>query len=814
MKVLKFGSAALTDFSQLQKISSIIQQAVVQQPVIVVVAAFQGVHQQLVDCLALAAKGQITYQQNYEAIIRHHQQMLVAIQETDLLQQLAQELRDVLHGAYLLRDSTPRTLDLVTSFGERLAALVLTQQLKSQLAAYYVDARQFMITNDHFNGAEILYELTQQAMQTYFDGFYAQHGNSAVPVISGYIGATTSGQTTSMGKNGADYSAALIAATLKAEAIEIWTNVDGVYSADPRAVPAAFVLPQLSYEEALELSYFGAKVLHPAALAPALAKQIPIYIKNSFNPAALGTIILKKPIPWEGVVKGITAVDNIALLTLRGMNMLGVPGTAERLCKALASKSVNIILISQASSEHTICCAINESDMAIARLGIQQEFKHEFNQGFASLDEKDQQTIVTIVGDGMKGAPGVAGKIFQALGRHQININAIAQGASERNISLVIDAVQRVRALNVIHQAFFEKLKHLSLVLIGVGNIGSTLIKQLQQQQSFLRERGFNVKVCGVANSRNFVFDPDGLDLTNWQQQLADNAETFHPAVLTAKVATTAFTNAALVDCTASSELTEFYPEFVKANMHIITPNKKANVLPWQEYQYLLTLLKERQKYFLYEANVGAGLPIISTLQDLIAGGDTIIKIEGIFSGTLSYLFNHFDENASFSSLVKQAHAHGYTEPDPREDLSGMDVARKLLILARQLNWQLELSDLTVENLVPETLISNAFTEDFYQVYAAQYDAVLQARAREAKARGAVLRYVGVLHEGHAYAGLQEIPSTHPLASTKGSDNIIAFTTARYNQTPLVVQGPGAGAEVTAMGVFSDILKLLNYLPH
>ena len=493
--------------------------------------------------------------------------------------------------------------------------------------------------------------------------------------------------------------------------------------------------------------------------------------------------------------------------------MVGVPGIAERLFRALASRGVNVILISQASSEHTICFAVRDADTALAIGAVRHEFRFEFQNHLTSLDEKPNQAIVAVVGDEMKGHPGVSGKVFGALGRHNININAIAQGASERNISCVIDVAQQARALNIIHQAFFEVRKRLALVVIGVGNIGGTLLRQLHEQRAYLLARGFDVTVIGVANSKWFALEGNGINLARWRERLSASRRRMDPQALAREIAKLELTDAAVVDCTAADLVVKAYPDFVRANLHIITPNKRANVLPWRQYAALMELLRKRQKHFLDEANVGAGLPIMSTLRDLIASGDVIRKVEGIFSGTLSYLFNSFDGSMPFSALVRTAYQTGLTEPDPRDDLSGQDVARKLLILARQSGLKLEIADVHVESLVPRSLVLKPFSHRFFSSLA-KHDCEMAERLKRAQSRSAVLRYVGTLEGGRARAGIREFPHDHPIAATKGSDNIIAFTTKRYPRTPLVVQGPGAGADVTAMGVFSDILKLLNYLPH
>jgi aspartokinase/homoserine dehydrogenase 1 len=820
MKVLKFGGSSLATPERIRDVARIILKAATKDRIAVVVSAFQGVTNQLLDCARRAESGDGTYEALYEELAHRHRETTGILfgknKSSSTLKQvnaMLEDLREVLHGIYLLRHCAPVTLDLTASFGERLSATIIANFLSQSHPAVFVDAREIIKTDDQFTHAAVNFETTNALTQSTIRAFHRTRERPPIPVITGFIGSTDDGRTTTLGRNGSDYTAAIVGAALNASLIEIWTDVDGILSADPTAVPSAFTLPSMSYEEAMELSYFGATVLHAATIAPAVAKNIPILIKNTLNPSSPGTLISRRAQPWDGVAKGISSVDKITLLTLRGMSMVGVPGTAERLFRALASHRVNVILISQASSEHTICFAISSNDVANARKAVQAEFRFELQHKLTNLDEKDEQTIIAIVGDGMKGTPGVAGKVFNALGQNNVNVSAIAQGASERNISFVIDSAQKIRALNVIHQAFFEKRKRLNLVVVGVGNVGSALLRQLEQQQRALLNEGFDVRVIGIANSKRFVLSPTGLPLRRWQEELRSSSNAMNPFELAEKIARFELTNTALVDCTASAELVEAYPRFIEANMHIITPNKRANVLPWKQYQSLMSLLERRQKYFLYEANVGAGLPIISTLRDLIASGDRVYKVEGIFSGTLSYLFNSYTTAQPFSKLVQDAHRLGYTEPDPRDDLSGEDVARKLLILARELGLRMDLKDVRYENLVPAPLRRGKLTNDFFSRFA-HYDAQMLKRLEHARLRGAVLRYVASLEGTRAYAGLQEVPQNHPFAATKGSDNIIMFTTQRYSKTPLVVQGPGAGADVTAMGVFSDILKLLHWLPY
>jgi aspartokinase/homoserine dehydrogenase 1 len=818
MKILKFGGSSLATPGAIRAVGAIVADARKHEPVLVVVSAFRGVTDQLLDCARMAEHGDANYLHTFDEIARRHRAAVTAlvtgrrVQTRKQVETLLDELRGTLQGVHLLRHCPSRALDMTASFGERLSALILAAYLNRFHPAELADAREFVRTDDQFTHAAVNFPATNRLTRKRFAPLLKKR-SAPVPVITGFIGATDDGHTTTIGRNGSDYSAAIVGAAVGASVIEIWTDVDGVLSADPKIVRGAFVLPQMTYEEAMELSYFGAKVIHSATIAPAVAKRIPILIKNTFNPEAPGTLISsKRAEPAETLAKGITTVDGLSLLTLRGPGMVGVPGIAERLFRTLAAKRVNIILISQASSEHTICFAVRGVDANRGIDAIAQEFPHEVRDKLMMTDHRKDQAILAVVGEGMKGRPGIAGKLFDSLGRNNININAIAQGASERNISCVIDAAQQARALNAIHQAFFETRKRLALAVVGVGNIGSALLEQLRQQRHYLLSRGFDVRVVALANSRRFVMSPSGVDLTHWKTALGASRSRMSPQALADGVAALELTNAALVDCTADPSIVDAYPAFIEANFHIVTPNKRANALPWRRYSALMDQMARRQKHFFYEANVGAGLPIMSTLRDLIASGDEILKIEGILSGTLSYLFNNFDGQTPFSGLVREAHRMGFTEPDPRDDLSGQDVARKLLILAREIGLKMELDEVKVDSLVPGPLRRGGFSSAFFTALAG-YDAEVAARVAAARRRGAVLRYVGVLEHGRAQAGLKEFPLDHPVASAKGSDNVIAFTTKRYRRTPLVVQGPGAGADVTAMGVFSDILKLLHYLP-
>jgi aspartokinase/homoserine dehydrogenase 1 len=816
--VLKFGGSSLATPDCIRDVGRIFQNTVNGTPAVIVVSAFQGVTNQLLDCARLAERRDPEYEQTYHRIAARHGSAIDSllgrhegVRIRALVNEQLGELRDALHGIRLLGQCPPAALDVAASVGERLSALIVSAYLNRFRRTRFVDARQFLTTDEQFTHANVIFPKTNRAARQYFSSFW-RRSRRPVPVVTGFIGSTEDGRTTTIGRNGSDYTAAIIGAALGASMIEIWTDVDGVLSADPKAVSSAFVLPQMTYEEAREMACFGAKVLHASTIGPAVARSIPVVIKNTFNPAAPGTLISHKPSNGYRLAKGISSVGDLTLLTLQGRGMTGVCGTAERLFRALASHAVNVTPVSQASSEQTICFAVNKSQAATAVQAVNQEFQLELQHGLTMLDQKPDQAIIAVIGEGMRGQHDVALKVFGALERHNVKISAIAQGASERNISCVVDGSQRLRALNVIHQGFFETRKTLALVVVGVGNIGGTLLRQLCERQPYLLEQGFDTKVIAVANSKRVVIMRDGVNLGRWREALDASDRLMDPHMLAHEIAGLELANAALIDCTADSSIVDAYPEFIRANLHIVTPNKRANVLPWRRYTALRELLATHQRHFLYETNAGAGLPIMSTLRDLIASGDVITKVEGIFSGTLSYLFNTFDGAAPFSTLVREAHRMGYTEPDPREDLSGQDVGRKLLIVARQVGLKMELDDVCVDSLVPRCLTDGPFSQQFFSDYAA-YDAEMEQRVQRARACGAVLRYVGTLERGRARAEVREVPRDHSFAATKGCDNIVAFTTNRYARTPLIVQGPGAGADVTAMGVLSDIVKLLHLLP-
>ncbi|MDH3266711.1 MAG: bifunctional aspartate kinase/homoserine dehydrogenase I, partial [Gammaproteobacteria bacterium] len=635
---------------------------------------------------------------------------------------------------------------------------------------------------------------------------------SGIAVITGFIAADEEGLQTTLGRNGSDYSAAIFAALSKAAEMTIWTDVDGVMSADPNRVPEARVIKQLTYNEAMELAYFGAKVIHPQTLGPAVKNDIPVTIRNSFNPQHPGSRIEARPATADAI-KGITAISGMALVNLEGSGMIGVPGTADRLFAALKNAGVSVTLISQASSEHSICIAVPQDVAQRARNVISQEFADELDSGqIQSVDVNDAQSIVAVVGDGMAGRPGVAGRFFGTLGRAGINIRAIAQGSSERNISAVVDSDEATRALRAAHSGFYLSSKTISIGLIGAGKVGSVLLQQLEKQADRLVQIfNLDLRVRGIARSKSMLLGDRRVNLANWQRDYAAAAVELDLEAFEHHVNPDHLPHAVIIDCTAEESIAARYAGWLERGIHVITPNKKAGSGPIADFDVLMAKGKHGGSHFFYETTVGAALPIISTLQDLIDTGDEIRSVQGIFSGTLAYLFNVYDGSTPFSEIVRQARDSGYTEPDPRDDSSGMDVARKLTIIAREMGHKTELGDFPVQNLVPAALQECSIDEFLERL--AENDGEMQKLYEEAKTAGRKLRYVGHLDaSGNARVGLDAVAADHPFSNIALTDNIVQFETDRYAANPLVVQGPGAGPEVTAGGVFSDLLRLAKYL--
>jgi len=631
-------------------------------------------------------------------------------------------------------------------------------------------------------------------------------------VITGFIATDTHGLQTTLGRNGSDFSASVFGALFDAAEIVIWTDVDGVLSADPRLVPEATVIEALSYNEAMELAYFGAKVLHPQTMAPAIRKRIPIWIRNTFAPERAGTVI-RGEFAAHPLVKGITTIDGIALANLEGAGMIGVPGTAHRLFGALREDEISVILISQGSSEHSICFAVPEGEAERAERVVRRAFDAELREGqIQSLEIDRGCSILAVVGDGMAGAHGVAAQVFQALGAAAVNVRAIAQGASERNISVVIDGRSSARALRAVHAGFYLSPHTVSIGLIGPGLVGSALLDQMAGQVERLRRNlNLDLRVRGIAGSSRMALAPGAIALAGWRAGYAAGTVKTDLARFAEHIHAEHVPHAVIIDCSASPRVAECYAEWLAAGIHVVTPNKKANSAEHGYYERLRAARQAGNAHYLYEATVGAGLPVIQTLRDLRDTGDEIRRIEGIFSGTLAYLFNTWDGTQPFSAVVRAAKAMGFTEPDPRDDLSGMDVARKLIILGREMGLRLELADVAVESLVPSALVDGTVEEFLERL--GEFDERMLERLATARSAGQVLRYVGSVDaQGRAEVGLIQLPATHPIANIALTDNIVRFQTARYDRNPLIVQGPGAGPAVTAAGVFADLLRICAYL--
>lgn len=813
MKVLKFGGSSIANA---QRIESVIKILGHNSPhdIAVVFSAFGGITDALIEVSRRAVLGDPDYIKALAEIENRHlditRQLISIKKQGSILAQVkirTNELEDVLHGVYLVKERTPRTLDYVMSFGERLSAYIVSEVLKDRgLVAEFLDARTVIRTDSSFGNARVDFEETNRNIRRHFD----EH--KALQIITGFIGTSEGGETTTLGRSGSDYTAAIFAGALQAESLEIWTDVSGMMTADPRLVRKAFTVPQLSYEEAMELSHFGAKVVFPATMQPAMAGRISIRIKNTFDPDAEGTVISSEVTNGK-LIKGVSSMNGISLLNVTGSGLVGVVGVSKRLFGTLADEKINVILISQASSEHSICFAIESKYALRAKAAIEREFAYEI-----AKDEMDRVTIegdfsiLAVVGEGMKHNPGTSGRMFSALGKNGVNVYAIAQGSSELNISSVVKEVDIAKALNALHEAFFlSDRKVLHVFLVGTGLIGSTLLRMIADHHEKLsRENLLEINVVAVANSRKMFFSNDGVGVPSAIETLHDKGEPMDLEAYTDRMFALNLPNSVFVDCTSSEEVTDHYESILVSNVSIVTPNKKANSGSLAQYQLLKSTAFRRGVKFLYETNVGAGLPVINTMNDLLLSGDKVISIEAVLSGTLNYIFSSFVEGRRFSEVVREAKANGYTEPDPRDDLNGMDVARKILILAREAGWDLEPSHIKVENLVPEACRGNIPVPEFLDCLVGHDDHFEEMR-REAAQQGKKLRYMAVLRDGGVTIGLGAVDSQHPFYSLSGSDNIILLTTARYHERPMVIRGPGAGAAVTAAGVFADIIRIGHY---
>jgi bifunctional aspartokinase / homoserine dehydrogenase 1 len=815
-KVHKFGGSSVADAACMERVARILESDS-SPSLAVVLSAARGVTDALLALVAGAARQQ-DVSTGLDAIRNRHLDMATELCDgpnaSEFIHELDADCRDIaaiLHAVRLTRAASGSTRDLVAGFGEVWSTRLFVRHLTGRgrrPGVQWVDAREIVRVKWGALGPSVLWEPSRENAARLLPAA----GTPATLIITGFIARDPEGLQTTLGRNGSDFSASIFGAILDAEEIHIWTDVDGVLSADPRRVPDATIIDSLSYHEAMELAYFGAKVIHPQTMAPAVEKRIPIWIRNTFKPEQAGTLISEAPASPHAV-KGITSIDRVALVNLEGAGMIGVPGTAQRLFGALREHGISVILISQGSSEHSICFAVPAADAAHTEQTVREAFDTELRQGqIQNVDVVRGCSILSVVGEGMAGTPGVAASVFGALAAAGVNVRAIAQGSSERNISAVIDERQSTRALRSVHARFYLSPHTVSIGLIGPGTVGGVLLGQVaSQRERLLRDFHLDLRVRGILTSTRMLLSETSLTPGDWlaagDKMLPADISRFEEHVHAEHLP-----HAVILDCSASSEVAEHYPRWLAAGIHVATPNKKANSGPLELYTRVLSARRDGGSHYLYEATVGAGLPIITTLRDLRETGDEVRRIEGIFSGTLAYLFNVWDGGAPFSAIVRDAKAKGFTEPDPRDDLSGLDVARKLVILAREMGLRLEVSDVALEGLIPPHL-STCPPEEFLERLG-ELDAPMLARLESARRADRVLRYVAALDaaSGRATVGLVELERSHPFANINLTDNIVQFVTGRYHLNPLVVQGPGAGPAVTAGGVFADLLRVCAYL--
>lgn len=818
MIVLKFGGTSVADARNIQKVGNIIAQRLKKNKkdkIAVVVSAMTGVTDELIKISRMAANHEVAYTDLFNKLRTRHQH---AIRDLGLMkdksvhdhvEELFAGLHDILHGVFLVGELSLRTLDFISGHGELLCAKMVASSFKIQkMRAGFMDARNFIKTDETFGSALVDFELTNKNLRSHF-----RTTKNEVEVLTGFVASTSRNETTTLGRGGSDYTAAIVGAALNVSEIQIWTDVDGVMTADPRKVRKAFSIPTMTYEEAMEMSHFGAKVIHPPTIQPALEKSIPLRIKNTFRPEAEGTLISTKSNGGPFLIKGVSSIDDISLLTLQGSGMVGVSGISARLFNALSLSKVNVILITQGSSEHAITFAVKPGDAAFAKKSIDAAFLLEIkNHLLEPIKVENGLSIIAVIGENMRNTPGVSGRLFQALGKNGISIVATAQGSSELNISTVIHKVDLIKGLNALHQTFFlSDVKTLSVYLVGAGLIGNTLIKQIEKHKQFLKEaRMLEISVAGIATSKKMFFNADGINLKRYREYLDNDGEKMTMQGFIERMKELNLPQSIFVDCTSSEDVASYYAKILDASISVITPNKIGNAGSYAQYKQVREIERKRNVRFLYETNVGAGLPIISTLNDLLTSGDKIISIEAVLSGTLSYIFNNYKEGVKFSDVVNKAKDLGYTEPDPRDDLKGTDVARKLLILARETGLALELKDIKVEQILPPNCLKAKTVADFMKELVAS-DAVFEERRKKAAGKNKHLRFIAKLEKGKATVSLLEVDMTHPFYHLSGSDNIVSFTTDRYHDRPLVVKGPGAGAEVTAAGVFAQVISIGNY---
>lgn len=813
MQVLKFGGTSVANAENIKKVVAIVKEAVKKEKTVVVVSALGGVTDLLLGAASLAADGNETYKDKLAVVEQRHldavKELIPVATQSQLLslvKKSCNEIEDICSGIFLLRELTPRTKDRVASYGEWLSSQIITARFNIEMVqAEWKDARELIRTNSSFTAAEVDFVISNKKVLGYF---------SSTPgdlfIVPGFIASDSNDITTTLGRGGSDYTAAIIAAAMDASVLEIWTDVSGMMTADPRLTNNAKIIPHISYQEAMELSHFGAKVIYPPTIQPVMGKGIPVWIKNTFSPEDEGTLIETTATGNTDIVRGISSINNIALISLEGSGMIGIPGFSKRLFEALSNEKINVILITQSSSEHSITVGIDAAYAGKAKQATDAAFANEIAlHKVEPLKVENELSIVALVGENMKNHTGISGRMFGAMGKNGVNIRAIAQGSSEKNISAVIATKDVKKAINVLHEEFFETTyKQVNLFIIGTGNVGSKLLQQLQQQFVFLQKHlRLQVKVTGLCNSRKMVLDEEGIDLSNWKERL-DNGQLALLHQFAEEIISRNLRNAVFVDVTANADVADIYSKLLEKSISVVACNKVAASSAYSNYKKLKDLAREYNSQFLFETNVGAGLPIIATLNDLVHSGDRIHKIHAVLSGTLNFVFNNYDGEQKFSEVVRQAQKEGYTEPDPRLDLGGTDVMRKILILAREAGYQMDMEQVVNQSFMPEKCMQGSFN-NFYQAMLEEEEHFkkLLNKANEA---GCKLKFVASLENGLASVGLQHINPEHDLYHLYGKDNVVLFYTDRYKDQPLVIKGAGAGAAVTASGVFADIIRAVR----
>ena len=818
MKVLKFGGSSVGNAEAISKVVSIVTDSIKTEPVIVVVSAMSGVTDQLLMLAQSASQGNEAYKTIIQNIEQKHLdavRALLPIQQQSgtlsMVKQLLNELESNCEGLFMLKELSMRMQDKIISYGELLSSKIISAAFESKgIKQQWVDSRDLIKTDSNYFNATLNKELTDKTIQAYFS--LTDNNKFDLYMAPGFIASDKDDNTTTLGRGGSDYTGAIYAAALKASALEIWTDVSGMMTADPRMVQNAKEIPHISYQEAMELSHFGAKIIYPPTIQPVMHQNIPVWIKNTFEPEHSGTIIENTIANDDNFIRGISSIKDLCLLSLEGAGMVGIPGFSRRLFDALAKKFINVILITQSSSEHSICVGVNVQDAHQAKLVVDAEFEQEINtQKVDPLIIEKDLSIIALVGEQMRNHPGVSGKMFGVLGRNGINVRAIAQGSSEKNITAVVASSDVKKAINVLHEEFFEtSYKQVNVYIAGAGNVGGKLIEQIKKQVPYLQKTlRLQINIVGIANSKNQLINVEGIDLNNWKQQLVaapvGGIDDYVKAIVDNNLRNTVF-----VDVTAHETVANVYGQLLGKAVSVVACNKIACSSPYEHYAKLKSFAREFNAMFLFETNVGASLPVIGTLNDLIRSGDSINKIEAVLSGTLNFVFNNYDGTKSFAQVVKQAQSEGYTEPDPRLDLGGTDVMRKIMILAREAGTKLEMEDISNERFLPASCF-NGSVQDFYNEMEKQ-EAHFKNIYDAAAAAGCKLKFVAKFeNDGNgkivAKVGLQHIQPSSDFYHLYGKDNLVLFYSMRYPELPLVIKGAGAGADVTASGVFADIIR-------